>query len=154
MLENFQLRHLPFQISFGLYSKGCWVMPVNTRRCKEDVFECFGEKSTRNWEEKKGFSIYWKKPWRCKKDDFKCFSEKSKSKWEKKKKNFLIYIKKTIKIFPNIENEISSADKEKINLVNKGKRITSRRWKYINYHQPPTKKDLREETCRQIIHSI
>ena len=61
-------------------------MPVNTRRCKEDVFEYFGEKSTRNWEEKKGFSIYWKKPWRCKKDDFKCFSEKSKSKWEKKKK--------------------------------------------------------------------
>jgi hypothetical protein len=33
--------------------------------------------------------------------------------------------KTTIKIFPR--NEISSADKEKINLVNKGKRITSRR---------------------------
>ena len=59
-------------------------MPANTRRCKEDAFECFGEKSTRNWEEKKGFSIYWKKPWRCKEDDFKCFGEKLKSKWEKK----------------------------------------------------------------------
>jgi hypothetical protein len=30
-------------------------MPANTRRCKEDAFECFGEKSTHNWEEKKAF---------------------------------------------------------------------------------------------------
>ena len=47
--ENFQFRHLPFQILFGLYLKGCWIQSVNTRRYKKEAFKYFDKKSISNW---------------------------------------------------------------------------------------------------------